>query len=111
MILKIFARLKVNLMVIIDLPNHPPGPELIRMHHSSQGWIFAFAALLIGFAPAALRADDSIAGARVESLFRKHCYSCHGIEKPKGKFRIDKLDPDFRKGIDGDRWLAVMDRL
>ena len=111
MILKIFARLKVNLMVIIDLPNHPPGPELIRMHHSLQGWIFAFAALLAGFAPAALRADESIPFARVESLFRKHCYSCHGIEKPKGEFRIDKLDPDFGKGIDDDRWLAVMDRL
>ena len=81
------------------------------MYHSSQGWIFALAALLVGFGPAELRADESIAYARVDSLFRKHCYSCHGVEKPTGELRIDKLDRDFVKGGDGDRWLAVMDRL
>src|SRR3954468_10547263 len=81
------------------------------MPHSAQGWILASVALLAGFRPAALRADDSIPFVRVQSLFQKHCYSCHGIEKPKGKFRIDKLDSDFVKGNDGDQWLVVMDRL
>jgi mono/diheme cytochrome c family protein len=81
------------------------------MQHSAQGWIFAFVALLAGFRPAALRADESVPFARVQSLFQKHCYSCHGIERPKGKFRLDKLDPDFVKGNDGDHWRGVMDRL
>src|SRR5262249_25096310 len=91
--------------------NRPPRPELLPMHHSAQGWFLAFIALLSGFRPAALHADDSIPYARVQSLFQKHCYSCHGIEKPKGKLRIDKLDSDFVKGKDGDHWLVVMDRL
>src|SRR3954466_532602 len=81
------------------------------MNHSARGWILAFAVLLAGFRPAALCADDSIPFARVRALFREHCYSCHGIEKPKGELRIDKLDTDFVKGEDGDDWLVVMDRL
>ena len=81
------------------------------MNHSARGWILAFAVLLAGFRPSALCADDSIPFARVQALFREHCYSCHGIEKPKGELRIDKLDPDFVKGNDGDDWLVVMDRL
>jgi mono/diheme cytochrome c family protein len=81
------------------------------MKHSARGWILAFTVLLAGFSPAALCADDSIPFARVQALFQKHCYACHGIEKPKGKLRIDKLDPDFVKGNDRDDWLVVMDRL
>src|ERR1700678_1133336 len=81
------------------------------MNHAVRGWILALAVLLAGFRPAALCADDSIAFARVRALFQKHCYSCHGIEKPKGKLRIDKLDPDFVRGNDGDDWLMVSDRL
>lgn len=69
------------------------------------GWIFAFVVL-----PSALRADD-IPFARVAPLFQKHCYKCHGIEKAKGKLRIDKLNPDFIKGNDVDHWRDVLDRL
>src|SRR5262245_14288539 len=81
------------------------------MHHSAQGWIIAFVALLAALSPAFLQAEESVAFSRVEPLFRTHCYSCHGIEKPKGALRIDKLDPDVVKGGDRDHWLDVMDRL
>jgi mono/diheme cytochrome c family protein len=81
------------------------------MNHCARGWILAFAVLLAGFHPVAACADDSIPFARVQGLFEKHCYACHGIEKPKGKLRIDKLDPDFVTGSDGNDWLVVMDRL
>src|SRR3954468_14146705 len=81
------------------------------MNHSARGCILAFAVLLTGFRLAALRADESVPFSRVQSLFQKHCYSCHGIEKPRGGLRIDKLDPDLVKGKDGDDWLVVMDRL
>jgi hypothetical protein len=81
------------------------------MRHSAQGWIIAFVGLLAGFPPAVLRADEPLTFSRVESLFRQHCYSCHGIEKPKGELRIDKLDPDLVKGSDRDHWFDVMDRL
>ncbi|MEQ1827331.1 MAG: DUF1592 domain-containing protein, partial [Pirellula sp.] len=81
------------------------------MHPTLKARIIAFGVLLVGFGSMVLGADDSIPFARVESLFRTHCYSCHGVEKPKGDLRIDKFDPDFIKGSDGERWLAVMDRL
>src|SRR5262245_35578338 len=81
------------------------------MHHSAQGWIIAFVALLAGLSPGFLQADESVPFSRVEPLFRTHCYACHGIERPKGELRIDKLDPDLAKGSDRDHWLDVMDRL
>ena len=74
-------------------------------------WVFAFVPLLVGVVPAALRADEPITFKSVAPLFQKHCYGCHGIEKPKGGLRIDKLDPDFVKGNDGDHWRDVLDRL
>ena len=95
----------------VHSPTRLPSPELLRMHHSAQGWMIAFVGLLAGLPPAVLRADESLPFSRVESLFRKHCYACHGIEKPKGELRIDKLDPDIVKGSDRDRWIDVMDRL
>src|SRR5262245_39478555 len=76
--------------------------------HSGQRWMVA---LLAGLLPALLQADEPVPFSRVEQLFRTHCYSCHGIEKPKGELRIDKLDPDLAKGTDRDHWLDVMDRL
>ncbi len=81
------------------------------MRHSAQGWIVAVVALFAGVGPGALRADESIPFARVQPLFETHCYSCHGVEKPKGKLRIDKLDADFVNGKDGERWRDVLDRL
>ena len=75
-------------------------------------WIFAFVLMLSGVAPATLRADEAVPFARVAPLFQKHCHSCHGsAAKPKGGLRIDKLNPDFVKGNDGDHWRDVLDRL
>jgi mono/diheme cytochrome c family protein len=54
---------------------------------------------------------STIEFAQVEPLFQKHCYHCHGVDKAKGKLRIDKLNPDFLKGNDADHWRDVVDRL
>src|SRR5262245_16911241 len=81
------------------------------MHHSAQGWIVAFVALCAALSPAFLQADESVPFSRVEPPFRTHCYACHGVEKPKGELRIDKLDPDVANGSDLDHWLDVIDRL
>ena len=75
------------------------------------GWVFPMAACLVGVGPATLLADETIAFARVTPLFQKHCYGCHASAKAKGKLRIDKLNPDFVKGNDGDHWRDVLDRL
>jgi len=73
--------------------------------------MLALVALLAASGPAALRADEEVPFARVAPLFQKHCYHCHGTAKPKGDLRIDKLNPDFVKGNDGDHWRDVLDRL
>jgi mono/diheme cytochrome c family protein len=84
---------------------------MLLTHRFAPGWIFAFVPLLAAAMPGALRADEAVPFARVAPLFQKHCYHCHGTAKPKGDLRIDKLDPDFVKGNDGDHWRDVLDRL
>lgn len=83
---------------------------MFASHAAFRRCILAISAIVIGFAPKALRADD-IPFARVAPLFQKHCFGCHGSEKAKGKLRIDKLNPDLVKGNDGDHWREVHDRL
>ena len=84
---------------------------MLTSRRSAPGWIFSFVALLAAGAPPALRADEPIAFEKVAPLFQTHCYKCHGVDKAKGKLRIDKLDADFLKGSDADHWRDVLDRL
>src|SRR5262245_43924023 len=84
-----------------------PPVELLKMvtlRRSLPRWLFAFAGCLLGTGTATLRADEVIPFARVAPLFKQHCHRCHGPEKAQGKLRIDKLNPDFVKGNDGDHW-------
>src|SRR5206468_6574752 len=39
------------------------------------------------------------------------CQGCHGGEKPKGHFRIDRLAADFANQANRERWLAVLEQL
>src|SRR3954470_23337515 len=83
---------------------------MVALRRFLPQWVFAFAGCLL-VAGTALRADETIPFARVAPLFQKHCHGCHGPEQAKGKLRIDKLNPDFVKGNDGDHWRDVLDRL
>ena len=47
--------------------------------------------------------------ATVEPVIKRVCLGCHGPEKQKGKFRIDKLNPDLLKGKDVSWWLEVFE--
>ncbi len=64
------------------------------------------------------RAPDGIPKANVvlfkESvgpMLKKSCLACHGPEKPKGKLRIDQLNPDLLNGPDAERWRKVFNAL
>ena len=83
---------------------------MVALRRNRPEWIFAALLCLTGATSQTLRADD-IPFSRVAPLFQKHCHGCHGIPKAKGKLRIDKLNPDFVKGNDGDHWRDVLDRL
>lgn len=80
------------------------------MHELRQTAMLALAMLVIPCATSNFRADDSIDGARIESLLQKHCYTCHANEKPKGGLRIDQLNR-AAVGNNAEQWLAVLDRL
>src|SRR5436190_2018267 len=48
---------------------------------------------------------------QVRPFLAKHCLECHGTEKPKGDFRIDRLSSDFAGDAVRERWLAVQERI
>lgn len=37
----------------------------------------------------------------IKPLFDKSCVGCHGVEKPKGKLRLDSLEATLKGGVDG----------
>jgi hypothetical protein len=48
---------------------------------------------------------------RIRPFLVRHCLGCHGGEKPKGKFRLDRLAPDFADEVSRQRWLTVLERV
>ena len=44
--------------------------------------------------------------AEVEPVLKRVCVGCHGMEKQKGKFRVDTLNPDLLKGKEGRQLVA-----
>src|SRR5262249_2714084 len=61
--------------------------------------------------PAESKTEGQSAMAQVRAFLNQHCLECHGAEKPKGMFRIDKLSADFRDQAGRERWLAVLKRV
>jgi mono/diheme cytochrome c family protein len=79
---------------------------------ASVAILLALASVGVGFkdAPqtkqAAKRSDD-----QVRPILAKHCQGCHGPEKPKGDFRLDKLAADFADPSSRERWQALLKRV
>lgn len=76
-------------------------------------WIIA---ALVGLGSADCRSHAVTPGAKafdeqVRPFLVKHCQGCHGGEKPKADFRIDRLTPDFSKKVNRDHWQAVREQL
>lgn len=56
-------------------------------------------------------ADDGTFTEQIVPFLNKHCLACHGEEKPKSGFRVDRLANDFDT-VDGRRrWHLVLDRI
>ncbi|MBI5759680.1 MAG: DUF1592 domain-containing protein [Planctomycetales bacterium] len=66
-------------------------------------------------APADSATDDSRDAQHYDKVIRpfliKHCQGCHGEEKPKGKFRTDRLSADFANKPDREQWQKVLEKL
>ncbi len=48
---------------------------------------------------------------QVRPFLLRHCRECHGGEKPKGRFHLDRLAPDFAGQDSRDRWRTVLEQL
>ncbi len=55
--------------------------------------------------------DADRLGEQVRALLVRYCSECHGAEKPKGDFRIDRLSADFANEAGRERWLTVRKRV
>ncbi|HUQ69571.1 MAG TPA: c-type cytochrome domain-containing protein [Planctomycetaceae bacterium] len=51
------------------------------------------------------------AAERARAFLNRHCLECHGAEKPKGMFRVDRHSADFGDRVERERWKAVLKRI
>src|SRR5437016_5253082 len=74
----------------------------------------ALTALAIGTSSAQDTSSKSVSkpfDEHVRPFLVRHCQECHGGEKPKGDFRVDRLTPDFDEPASRDRWATVLKRV
>ncbi len=48
---------------------------------------------------------------QVGPILKQHCLECHGAEKPKKNFRVDRLSPELADEASRKQWLAVRKRV
>ncbi len=58
-------------------------------------------------APEAAQAYDT----QVRPILATHCLECHGIEKPKGDLRLDRLKSDLADAEAAKTWQKVLERI
>jgi hypothetical protein len=57
------------------------------------------------------KADPAHFDAHIRPILARHCLECHGVEKAKGKFRIDRLSLDFSDEAARTKWTSVKEQL
>src|SRR5690349_12628787 len=60
----------------------------------------------LGFAAPPARPE-----AQARAFLARHCLACHGPNKPKGDFRVDRLAADLGDRANRQRWQAVLKRV
>lgn len=77
-------------------------------------WLWLFPVCVIF--PSALVGEEIPPGldgfkAEVAPFFEKHCVSCHGPEKSKGKITVHSLDGDLSRGKELEKWEVIMEMI
>ncbi len=81
---------------------------------SGLAWMCATAALWWGLPSPALGeggVDGKPYDEQVRPFLVRHCLECHGVEKPKGDLRLDRLSSDFAVEANREQWLSVLMRI
>ena len=55
--------------------------------------------------------DAKLFDGQLRPLLLRHCVTCHGAQKPKGKLRLDNLTTNFADAVTRAHWAAVIERL
>lgn len=62
-----------------------------------------FVAVILAHAPAALRCEEAVDFVKkIEPLLQENCLDCHGPDKAKGAFRVDRLSSLLKGGDSGE---------
>src|SRR5262249_19121168 len=64
-----------------------------------------------GQQPAPKTPDTTVYDDQVRPFLVTHCMECHGTEKPKDKFHLDRLSADFADDAGRQRWQTVLKRV
>ena len=83
------------------------------MIHSSKFFVVGFVGICALCTVNALPIvnDSATFEEAVKPFFEKHCISCHGPDKQKGKLRLDTLPVDFGDNGAAGHWIEVMDNI
>lgn len=88
----------------------PPGRRHLWISLLASG-VGLFA---LGSAGPAARPDDAppkSADGPATPFLAQHCRSCHEGDTAKGKFRVDRLTPDFADKANRERWVAALEQV
>jgi mono/diheme cytochrome c family protein len=55
--------------------------------------------------------DAKVYAEQIKPFLAKYCVECHQGQKPKGKFGMDKLTPNFTDRASRDHWQAIVEQL
>jgi mono/diheme cytochrome c family protein len=69
------------------------------------------AVFVTGMTQMALSGEVLVEPDPVKQFFADHCVRCHGVEKQKGDFRLDRLEREFTELAVAERWAEVLFRM
>ena len=67
--------------------------------------------ILVALTLGAQGIEDRVFTEQVQPFLEKHCFSCHGEKKQKGKLRLDNLSTDFSDLEIAEEWQFILDEL
>src|SRR4051794_9851765 len=91
-------------------PGVLPSQPRARCAHLPGAWAVVIM-LAVGSHTVSGATPPTALDSRVQAFLTKHCQVCHSGAKPKGRFDVTQLAPDFADKAGRERWRAVLEQL